>query len=163
MNEPPVLGSVDRSAASVTLERNLPASPAEVWTALTDPTRLAAWLGPVANGAPGPDQSFVLAMSADEAAACQVITWDPEHELRLVWDYTGEGPSELVLLLDGDRDRTHLTLIHTKLPVDPVQYGAGWHVHLDQLVAHLTGSNPHGDFMAAYHAIEPRYEAIAGT
>lgn len=161
MNEPRLLGSVDRSAATVTLQRTLPASPGEVWAALTDPIRLATWLGPLTDGAPGPDQSFILQMSGDESASCRVITWQPEHELRLVWHYTGEGPSEVTFRLDGDGDGTRLTLVHTKLAVDPVQYGAGWHVHLDQLLAHLTGVPPHADFMAVYRALEPRYAAVA--
>lgn len=161
MTEPELLGSVDRSAGTVRLERTFAAPPAEVWSALTDPSRLADWLGPLAGGLPGPDQVFVLQLSADESAACRVITWDPESELRLVWDYTGEGPSEVAFMLDGDGDRTNLTLIHTKLSVDPVQYGAGWHVGLDQLAAHLTGAAPHADFMAAYRDLEPRYADAA--
>lgn len=41
MTTSPLLGTVDRAAGAVHLERTLPAPVHEVWDALTDPARLA--------------------------------------------------------------------------------------------------------------------------
>lgn len=163
----PLLGTVDRTAGAVHLERTLPATVHEVWDALTDPARLHAWLAPVRQGQPGPERTFVLAMNDRERATCTVTIWDPPHELRMMWDYTDEGPSELSLRLSELDGRTRITLEHTRIPADAVQYGAGWHVHLDHLCAHLTGEDPTTGgcdaegFLAAYRALEPRYAAAA--
>ena len=163
----PLLGSVDRAAGAVRLERTLPAPPAVVWQALTDPARLNAWLAPVQDGAPGPGCSFVLRMNEAETATCTVTTWDPPRELRLVWDYTDEGRSEVCFRLADLGGRTRIVLEHTRIPADAVQYGAGWHVHLDSLAALLTGARGRAegcddaDFLAAYRALEPRYAAAA--
>lgn len=163
----PLLGTVDRAAGAVHLERTLPAAPDEVWDALTDPARLHAWLAPVQEGQPGPERTFVLRMNDRETATCTVTTWNPPHELRLTWDYTDEGPSELSFRLSELDGQTRITLAHTRIPADAVQYGAGWHVHLDHLAAHLTGADltPDGcdaeEFLAAYRALEPRYAAAA--
>ncbi len=88
-----------------------------------------------------------------------VTTWDPPHEFRMMWDYTDEGPSELRLQLSElGAGQTRLILEHTRIAADAVQYGAGWHVHLDHLCAYLTGgySTTGGcddeGFLAAYRA-----------
>ncbi len=61
---------------------------------------------------------------------------------------------------------TGAVLEHTRIPRDPVQDGAGWHVHLDHLAAHLNGTDGAADgcdddFLAAYRVLEPRYAAAA--
>lgn len=159
------LGTVDRTDGSVRLERTLPVAVEEVWDALTDPARLRAWLAPV-EGSPGAGDTFVLRMNEAETATCTVTVWRPPHELRLTWDYTGEGPSELHVELSEVDGGTLLALSHTRIRVDVVQYGAGWHVHLDRLARHLgtAGGQAFGcedeDFMAAYRALEPRYAEV---
>jgi uncharacterized protein YndB with AHSA1/START domain len=162
MTERPLLGTVDRSSGTVRLARDLPASRSEVWAALTEPGRLAEWLCAQIEGTPAEGATFVLQMDTDEQARCTVTTWRPDHELGLEWDYTGEGVSSVRFQLDDGPDRTtRLTLVHDRLAVDPVQYGAGWHVYLDRLDHWLTGQEL-GDFTADYQALEPRYAAAAG-
>jgi uncharacterized protein YndB with AHSA1/START domain len=167
MTAPHLLGTVDRTAGAVRLEQTLPAPAAEVWSALTDPARLAAWLAPVASGRPGPGAAFVLQMNAQETATCTVTTWEPPHELAMTWNYTGEGPSELRLRLEDDGAGTRILLEHSRIPADPVQYGGGWHVHLDVLAAHLSGDDRYPDgcddprFLAAYDQVTPHYAAAA--
>jgi uncharacterized protein YndB with AHSA1/START domain len=160
---------VDTAAGAVRLERTLPAPRDQVWEALTDPARLHAWLAPVQEGRPGPGRTFVLRMNESDTATCTVTDWNPPHELGLLWDYTGEGPSELRLRLADLGGQTRLTLSHTRVLATAVRYGAGWHIHLDNLAAHLadaerTASGCAGDeFMAAYLALEPRYAAAASA
>ena len=84
-HETPLLGTVDRAAGAVRLERTLPAAPTQVWAALTDPARLHAWLAPVRDGAPGPGSRFVLRMNDRETSTCTVTTWHPPRVLRLTW------------------------------------------------------------------------------
>lgn len=170
MTSPP-LGTVDRQAGAVHLERHLVASATRVWDALTDPDRLGTWLGPVEAGRPGPGATFVVRMDDTETATCTVTTWDPPHRLELTWDYTGEGPSQLRIALADTEDGCRLVLDHVRLDVDPVSYGAGWHAHLDELAAVLetegtavvtaTGGPDRTRFAAAYADLFPRYAAVA--
>ena len=168
MTVPDLLGTVDAAAGAVRLERTLPATVDRVWDAVTDPVHLSTWLAPVESGRPGPGASFVIRMNERETATCTVTVWDPPRELRLTWDYTGEGPSELTLLLAAERDgAARLRLEHTLIPADPVQYGAGWHVHLDNLAVHLAGGDLASEgcegaaFLAAFDALAPRYAHTA--
>ena len=113
------------------------------------------------------DGEFVLRMNSRETAACTVITWNPHTELRVTWDYTDEAPSELSFQLSEVGGQTLLTVEHTQITADSVQYGAGWHVHLDRLASRLFGEQgtAYGcageDFLAAYRVLEPRYAAAA--
>lgn len=83
MTTSPLLGTVDRAAGAVHLERTLPAPVHEVWDALTDPARLHAWLAPVQQGQPGPESTFVLGMNDRETATCTVTTWT--HRTSSAW------------------------------------------------------------------------------
>lgn len=143
-SEPALLGAVSRSCSAVHLQRQLPAPPERVWAAWTDPERLGRWLAPVEHGAPGPGATFVLRMAPMQTATCTVTRWEPPRLLELVWDYTGEGPSRLRLELSGIDGGTRLALKHDQLEQtdDPVDYGAGWHAHLETLSADLTGEPP---------------------
>lgn len=162
-----LLGHVDRAAGAVHLARHLPVPPHVVWAALTDPARLSAWLAPVESGAPGDGATFVIRMNPRETATCTVVGWDPPHELRLTWDYTDEGPSELVFRLAARDGGTELRLDHTRIPADVVQYGAGWQVHLENLGVHLAGGDVASEgcegeaFLARWEELAPRYAATA--
>lgn len=164
MAETDPLGTVTRAPGTVHLERRLVAPPETVWAAWTDPRRLARWLGPVTSGAPGDGTTFVLRMDDEATATCTVQTWDPPRLLEMAWVYSGEGPSRLRLELRPSEDGgSHLRLDHW-LPddVDPVDYGAGWHVHLESLTATLDGGTA-PDFAHRFRRLRPRYQAIAGS
>ena len=84
----------------------------------------------------------------------------------MMWDYTDEGPSELSLQLSElGAGQTRLILEHTRIAADAVQYGAGWHVHLDNLAVHLDGRDVRSEgcegdaFLAAWEELAPRYAA----
>jgi len=63
--------------------------------------------------------------------------------------------------LEPDGERVRLTLTHRALPVDSyTTIGAGWHAHLDTLVAVASGiEGP--DANARYEVIGPRYAPLA--
>lgn len=134
-------GAVSRARAAVHLERLLDAPRDRVWALWTDPERLGRWLAPVERGVPGPGATFVLRMEADRTATCTVERWEPPRLLELAWDYSGEGPSRFRLELRAEHGGTRLLIDHDRLDAaDPVEYGAGWHAHLELLAAHLAGA-----------------------
>lgn len=106
-------------------------------------------------------------MNEQKTATCTVTTWDPPHQLRLTWHPPGEVASEVGFRLAGHGEQTQVVVEHTRICVDAVRYGAGWHVHLDSLVAHLASAANKAegcdgeDFQAAYRVFEQRYAAAA--
>jgi uncharacterized protein YndB with AHSA1/START domain len=154
------LGTVDRSTGSVHLERELPVPPEAVWAAITDPGQLAIWLAPLSDGRVGEGSAFTLLMSGTEAAVCTVTAWEPPRKLALTWDYTGEERSEVTFLLSASEEGTRLVLDHVKIGIDPAEYGAGWHAHLDSLGQVLVG-DPAQDVSDRYAELLPWYTGSA--
>ncbi|WP_175412696.1 SRPBCC domain-containing protein [Streptomyces sp. TRM64462] len=160
------LGTASRTERLARLVRVLPAPPAEVWRAWTDPDRLPGWFGPILEGTPGPEQEYVLEGRGQhgDTIVCRVLTWDPPAALRVTWRYTGETDSELRLALSpADHGGTRLVLEHAGFgpEADPVDYAAGWHMYTDNLEAHLAGTPGVADSDARWMELLPVYAASA--
>lgn len=120
------------------VERTLPQSPDQVWTALTEPEHIQAWLpfspdrsltevGPVRLtdiGMPEPKtrDGFVHQVTPREVL---VLGWE-EDVLR--WELRTDDAGTALVLRHRFADR----------PQAP-SYAAGWHLCLDALVDHLNG------------------------
>lgn len=131
-------------------ERRYDADPADVWSALTDPDRLARWLFPATlEGRPGGSLTFHLGEYGDGTGT--VVAWDEPHLLEYRWvetpataaDHGGDPETWWIRFrLHGDGDGTRLTLEH--LAPDPrgPQFAAGWHWYLDRMGRVLAGDPP---------------------
>lgn len=158
------LGTVtaDGDSRTVRFERRFPVPPAAVWSALTDPTRLARWL----TGATFEHRvGGAVAFDFGEGGVCTgtVTAWDPPEVLEYGWDFPDEAHSVVRWELAADGDGTVLTLVHRLLPpAASTGYGAGWHAHLDGLGAELDGGGRAVDWDARYLELRPAYDALAG-
>lgn len=157
-----LLGEVDPARGIVTLRRAIPADATAVWRVLTDPEHLGHWLGRVADGAPGPGATFTIWHDEETQSTHEVLTWEPDRALRYSWYLPDEGPSTVAFdLSDGADGATLLTLVHSDV-ADAARYAAGWHRHLDYLVADLTGTTlPPGHFWDGYEDLVARYATTA--
>jgi uncharacterized protein YndB with AHSA1/START domain len=151
----------DGEHRAVRFERRYAATPAELWSALTEPERLARWLADaeldlVIGG------QYVLRFSGEDESQTtrgEVLALEPERLLELSWSYPGESDTVVRFELRPDGDGTILVLDHGRLPVEPAAgYGAGWHAHLDALEAHL-GAGGEPDWFGRYRELAPLYEA----
>lgn len=148
----------DGDRGSVRFERKFAASPSNVWSALTEPDRLARWLGDVTGDARVGGRYGLDFGDGDEASG-EIVDCDEPSRLALTWEFPGEGTTKLEAVLTAVDGGTLLTLTHTHLQLgDLVQYGAGWHTFLDHLDAVLTGGEPSG-WYSRYDELRPRYSA----
>jgi uncharacterized protein YndB with AHSA1/START domain len=136
-----------------------------VWSALTEPARLAGWFGSVAGDlhAGGDFTAVVLASGWDGRGRIDACV--PEERLSVtMWEQEGvEHSAEAHLIAEGDR--TSLELEVRGVPLDVVwAYGAGWQEHLEDLGSHLWGRN-RGDVPAGsdarFQELEPHYRAMS--
>jgi uncharacterized protein YndB with AHSA1/START domain len=133
------LHSVDREGV-VRLNATYESDVETMWSALTDPQRLAKWYGTVDGDLRegGAFTAVVLASGWDGRGRIDACV--PQRKLEVtVWEE--EGAEHVVAAeLIADGDTTHLALEVRGLPLDFVwAYGAGWQVHLEDLGAHLAG------------------------
>lgn len=131
---------------TITLGCRYAAPVAEVWSALTEPARLARWFGAVLESMPE-SRSVVLDVGGIPALVqverCDAVGEDgAPRVLDMRWTWQGEPPTRVLLRLAGDHPgTTGVTLEHSGLLVDShvVGLGSGWEWSLTALEAELVG------------------------
>ena len=169
--------AVPLSADTVRIERTLPGPIERVWQYLVDSDLRSQWLAsgeiePRVGGrvdhvwrnnaltqgdAPAPAK---YAHIADEARMQGRVTeYDPPRALAYTWGEDASTSSEVRYELTPQGDEVHLVLVHRRLsPESFNSVAAGWHTHLDILVARMTDTVPEG-FWRQHTRLEREYAA----
>lgn len=134
----------DRPA--VRLERSYAAEPADLWSALTEPSRIARWLARV-EGDLRIGGGFVVYFDdadPDQQSRGTVLDCRPTVHLQVTWLFPDEVESQVTVDLHPAGDgATVLVLDHRHLPdYAAAGYAAGWQAHLEQLDTEV-GGPPH--------------------
>ena len=158
-----ILGSL-RSADGkgiVRIEDRFDTNIDDLWSALTDPRRLAGWIGKVEGDLrPGGEYSFRFFSSGSEGTG-RVEASDPPSRLlvTMALDQQDEDVIEATLAADGDQ--TVLVWEERGMPVDQLAgYGAGVQIHVEDLAAYLAGGE-RCDAAARFDELFPTYQQLA--
>ena len=135
----------------------------DVWSALTDPRRLALWIGEVEGDLrPGGEFRRRFFASGSEGRG-RVEVCVPAQ--RLVVTLNPGEPDENVIevTLAADGEGTSLVWEERGLPLDKLAaYGAGIQIHVEDLGAHLAG-RPHCDADVRWDELQPAYEDLVAN
>jgi uncharacterized protein YndB with AHSA1/START domain len=159
-----VLGSL-RSAGgtgAVRVEDRLEVRREDVWSALTDPGRLGAWLGEVTGDLRAGGEFRAGFFASGWEGTGHVEACEPRARL-LVLTGDGDEPHDhaLEVTLTADGDRTVVVWEERVMPLDQLAaYGAGIQVHVEDLAAHLAGRG-RCDAAARFGELFPAYRALA--
>ncbi|MDX6309076.1 MAG: hypothetical protein QOI06_2122 [Nocardioidaceae bacterium] len=138
---------VDGERASVHLESSYDTDIADLWSAVTEPERLARWFAPV-DGDLVLGGEFVINFDADDPSQRTegaVLECRPPEHLAVRWRFKPAGDSTVRVDLSRDGASTRLVLDHERLPAgSSAGYGAGWQTYLEMLAADLRGEAGHG-------------------
>jgi uncharacterized protein YndB with AHSA1/START domain len=158
-----ILGSLRSSGGKgiVRMEDRYNADTGDLWSALTDPRRLANWLGEFEGD---------LRLGGEFRARFFASGWEgtgrveacepPRHLLVLTRDQ--DVPYDLVIeaTLTADGDQTILILEERGMPPDHLAaYGAGIQVHVEDLAAHIAGRE-RCDADARWNELLPAYQGL---
>lgn len=141
--------------ATLKIERLLPGPIERIWAYLTESDLRRKWL---ASGdmqmKVGSTVDFVWRndeltnppgqrppnFPEDHRMQCQITELDPPHKLAITWGSTGGVTFEL----KEQGKEVLLTLTHHRIPDRSIllNVSAGWHMHLDILVARAKGEEP---------------------
>ena len=136
----------------------------DLWSALTDPSRLARWYGE-AEGDLRLGGVFRLRVFASGwEGSRRVEACEPPRHLLLVGKEQDE-PDELVteVTLTPDGDQTILVLEERGMPLEYLAgYGAGVQIHVEDLAAYI-GGRERCDSDARMAELFPAYQALESS
>ena len=136
----------------------------DLWSALTDPRRLAGWLGEVQGDLRLGGEFRAHFFASGWEGTGRVEACEPPQRL-LVLTKGADEPDEQVIeaTLTADGDQTILVLEERGMPLDQLAaYGAGVQVHVEDLAAHLAGRE-RCDAGARWDELQPAYEDLAAN
>jgi len=136
----------------------------DLWSAITDPGRLARWIGEVEGDLRLGGDFRAHFFSSGWEGTGRVEACEPPRRLLLVTklaDAPDEQEIEVTLTADGAQ--TTLVWEERGMPVDLLAaYGSGIQVHVEDLAAHLAGGG-RCDAKARWRELLPAYQSLAAT
>ena len=154
------LEEADNGRWRLRFERELNHPPEKVWRAITEPEHLAHWFPTTIDGerASGARLGFTFPRGQLPPFDGQMLTYEPPSVMELLW-----GVDVVRIEIRATEQGTRLTLLDTlgergKAARD----GAGWHLCLDSLAAHLNDEPDADGSMAAWDAVHVEYVASFG-
>jgi uncharacterized protein YndB with AHSA1/START domain len=145
----------------------------DLWSALTDPGRLARWHAQV-EGDLRPGGQFRTYVEADDIESTgRIVACEPPRRLVVTTRETDESwrkgngvppfDETLEATLTADGDQTILVIEVQGMPLDKIAfYGAGWQIHAENLAAHLAGRE-RGATEARWDELVPAYQDLAAS
>jgi uncharacterized protein YndB with AHSA1/START domain len=134
----------------------------DLWSALTDPRRLARWLGEFEGDLHLGGEFRARFFASGWEGTGRVEVCEPPRHLLVVTKGLDE-PDEHVIeaTLAADGDQAILILEERGMPLDLLAaYGSGIQVHIEDLAAHIAGRE-RCDAKARWEELLPAYEALA--
>ena len=133
----------------------------DLWSALTEPARLARWIAEV-EGDLRHGGEFHARFTSGWEGTGRVQVCEPPRRLRVLTRDLDEPHEEVIeATLTADGDRTTLVIEARGLPSEHLAaYGAGWQVHVEDLAAHLAGRE-RCDIKARWDELIPAYQGLA--
>jgi uncharacterized protein YndB with AHSA1/START domain len=156
--------------ATLTIHRILPGPIERVWAYLTESDLRRKWLAAgqmeMKVGAPfelvwrnseltDPPGKRPEGFGEEHRLESRITELDPPRKLAFTWGKSGGVTFEL----EPRGERVLLIVIHRRLPDRSMMLGvsAGWHAHLDMLVARLTGNEPE-PFWEGWSRLKAEYD-----
>ena len=136
----------------------------DLWSALTDPSRLARWLGEVAGDLRLDGQFRAHFFATGWEGTGRVEACEPPQRLLVLTTEVGEADEHAIeATLTADHDQTILVIEERGMPLDHLAaYGAGVQVHVEDLAAHLA-AHDRCDAQARWAELLPAYQDLAAT
>ena len=164
-SNPRILGSL-RSADGkgiVRIQDRFGTGIGDLWSALTEPGRLARWIGEVSGDLRlGGEFRFRFFASGSEGTG-RVDACEPPRRLLLTMALGQPEEDVVEVTLTADDDQTVLVWEERGMPLDLLAaYGAGVQIHVEDLAAYLAGRE-RGDADARWNELQPAYEDLAAN
>jgi uncharacterized protein YndB with AHSA1/START domain len=136
----------------------------DLWSALTEPRRLARWLGEVEGDLRLGGEFRARFFASGWEGTGRVEVCEPPRRLLLLTEQPGQPDEHAIeVTLTADGDHTLLVWEERGMPLDQLAaYGAGIQVHVEDLAAHVAGRE-RCDAGARWGELLPAYQDLAAN
>jgi uncharacterized protein YndB with AHSA1/START domain len=135
----------------------------DLWSALTDPRRLARWLGEVEGDLRLGGEYRARFFASGWEGIGRVEACEPPRRLLLAHGLGQEHENVIEVMLAADGDQTILVVEERGMPLDLLAfYGAGVQIHVENLAAHIAGREC-GDADLRWDELVPPYQDLAAN
>jgi uncharacterized protein YndB with AHSA1/START domain len=142
--------------AVVRMEDRFSADVDDLWSALTDPERLARWIATV-EGDLRLGGEFRASFTSGWEGPGRVDVCEPPRRLLVTMSPGQDDQTVIEATLDPDGPQTRLVVEERGLPLGEVAaHGAGWQAHIEDLAAYLAG-RPTADWRTRWTELAPAY------
>ena len=160
-----VLGSLGAAEGKgvVRMEDRFQTEIHDLWSALTEPGRLARWLGEIEGDLRLEGAFRAQFFASGWEGTGTVEACEPPHRLLVRTTDAEEGEEHTIeVRLTPDGDATTLVVEERGMPIDHLAaYGAGIQIHVEDLAAHLGGRNRID--AGRWEELLPEYRALAAN
>ena len=158
-----ILGSLHSAEGKgiVRMEDRFDTDVDDLWSALTDPRRLARWIGEVEGDLRLGGEFRARFFATGWEGTGRVEACEPPQRLRVA-TRDPDAPDEHVIeaMLTAEGDQTLLAIEERGMPLEQLAaYGAGVQVHIEDLAAYLAGRG-RIDAGARWNELLPAYQAL---
>jgi len=136
----------------------------DLWSALTEPGRLARWMGEVAGDLRLGGEFRARFFASGWEGTGRVAACEPPRRLLLLTMEPGQAGEHVIeVTLAADGEQTILVWEERGMPLDHLAaYGAGIQVHVEDLAAYL-GGRERCDAEARWNELLPAYQDLAAS
>jgi uncharacterized protein YndB with AHSA1/START domain len=128
----------------------------DLWSALTDPERLARWIATV-DGDLRLGGEFRARFTSGWEGPGRIDVCEPPRRLLVTMSPGQDDQTVIEAEVIPEADQTLLVVEERGLPLDEAAaHGAGWQAHIEDLAAHLAGQ-PSADWRTRWAALTPTY------
>ncbi|WP_243422495.1 SRPBCC domain-containing protein [Micromonospora globispora] len=133
----------------------------DLWSALTDPRRLARWLGEVEGDLRQGGEFRARYFASGWEGTGRVEECEPPRWLLILTKSPDEPDGVIEATLTADGDQTILVIEDRGLPLQQIAaYGAGNQVHVEDLAAYLAGRE-RCNARERWQELHPAYQELA--
>lgn len=156
-----ILGSmrrIDERRGAVRVEDVYDTDIADLWSAISEPDRLARWIAKVDGDLRVGGTVQTLFTSTWEGPG-RIDVCDPPTHLVVTMEPGTEDEAVIEAILTAEGDRTRLVVEERGLPLGVLhKHGAGWQAHIEDLGRYLAGNQ--SNWKERWTELTPAYETL---
>jgi uncharacterized protein YndB with AHSA1/START domain len=150
---------IDERRGAVRVEDVYDTDVADLWSAITEPDRLARWIAAVEGDLRIGGVVQARFTSSWEGPG-RIDVCDPPNRLVLTMEPGTDDEAVIEALLTEEGERTRLVIEERGLPLDVLYgHGAGWQAHIEDLGRYLAGDE--SNWKSRWVELTPAYQSLA--